>query len=98
MSRRHRAGCVRGERGRELRRRLAARDGARCLYCALPFPRPEDATLDHFVPYSLWRTNRPANLVLACVPCNNAKGATLPYTLVVLLLAGSRRAGWGWTA
>lgn len=87
MSRRHRAGCIRGERGRALRRGLAARDGNRCFYCPTRFPDPAAATLDHFVPWRLWPTNRAANLVLACRACNAAKADALPLTFAWLLLA-----------
>lgn len=88
MSRRGRPGCIRGERGRILRSKLARRDGRRCFYCRTPFKRPAvEATLDHYLPYSLCRINRPWNLVLACQPCNEAKGDTLPLPLVWLLVA-----------
>lgn len=85
MSRRHRAGCIRGERGRALRYRLARRDGRRCFYCRTPFVDVTAATLDHYVPYCLWPTNRRFNLVLSCEPCNTRKGAALPLGLVLLL-------------
>jgi len=87
MARRHRAGCIRGERGRALRRSLARRDGARCFYCPTPFPDPTTATLDHYVPWALWPSNRAPNLVLACQGCNEAKANVLPLTLAWLLLA-----------
>ncbi|MEO3811337.1 HNH endonuclease signature motif containing protein [Sphaerisporangium sp. B11E5] len=87
---RHRPGAIRGEAGRELRRRLAQRDGARCFYCRLPFPDPTLATLDHYVPSCLWRCSEPYNLVLACAPCNNTKSDRLPWPLVWLLLATVR--------
>ncbi|AEM87068.1 HNH endonuclease [Streptomyces violaceusniger] len=70
---------------------VAERDGARCHYCRTPFP--EDlvgATLDHYVPYSLWPMSKPRNLVLACAPCNNAKADALPLTLAWLLLTADQ--------
>jgi 5-methylcytosine-specific restriction endonuclease McrA len=85
VSRRHRAGCIRGERGRALRYRIARRDGRRCFYCHVAFADVTAATLDHYVPYSLWPTNRRFNLVLSCEPCNTRKGSTLPLGLVLLL-------------
>ncbi|MFI7468651.1 HNH endonuclease [Nonomuraea sp. NPDC049646] len=78
---------MRGEAGYRLRLRLAARDGARCFYCQAPFENLAAATLDHYVPYRLWRTHTSANLVLACRPCNHAKGCALPWPLAWLLLA-----------
>lgn len=86
MSRRARPGCVRGERGRHLRCRLAARHGARCFYCRRPAP-PAALTFDHYIPYRLWPTYRPVNLVLACGPCNERKADRLPLLLALLLLA-----------
>lgn len=87
MSRRHRAGCIKGERGRILRLRLAARDGSRCFYCRTPFPTTAAATLDHYVPWRLWPANHAQNLVLACAPCNQRKADRLPPVFAWLLLA-----------
>ncbi len=78
---------LRGERGRAKRLKLAARDGARCFYCHVPFPDPTLATLDHYIPTSLWKCHSSRNLVLACLPCNNRKADRLPWPLVWLLLA-----------
>lgn len=77
---------LRSEDRRAIRRSLAARDGARCFYCRSAFPALDEATLDHYVPYSLWRTWWQRNLVLACSPCNTAKGNALPLLLALLLL------------
>ncbi|WUD74614.1 HNH endonuclease [Streptomyces sp. NBC_00510] len=76
---------------RHVRRSLAARDGARCFYCQRPFPDIDTATLDHYVPYSLWRTWRQRNLVLACGPCNTAKADTLPWLVALLILRNVRQ-------
>lgn len=81
-----------GEKGRRLRWRLAERDGSRCFYCTTPFDDPATATLDHYLPYWLWPHNRKWNVVLACYPCNQAKGGALPWPLVWLILARTRRA------
>ncbi|MFD9211611.1 HNH endonuclease [Streptomyces sp. NPDC059544] len=89
MSRRRSNSCLKGERGRQARQQLAHRDGACCFYCRAPFTDPTTATIDHYVPYSLWRTNRRANLVLACEPCNTRKGAHLPIGLVLVLTRGT---------
>ncbi|MET8862275.1 HNH endonuclease [Nonomuraea sp. NPDC004580] len=79
---------LRGMRARKVRRKLAKRDGgSRCFYCAKPFADLHlDATFDHFIPYRVWRTWRQENLVLACDPCNQAKGSRLPWPFVWLLL------------
>lgn len=89
---------MQGENGRWLRRSLAARDGSRCFYCGTPFEDAgTEATFDHFLPVSVWkrgsngravrRCHEPFNLVLACEPCNQAKGSRLPWPLVWLLQA-----------
>lgn len=90
MSRRNTPGRLRGEQGRRLKAGLARRDGAYCFYCRNPFPDPSTATLDHYVPWCLWHTNRFRNLVLACAGCNERKGAALPWTFAALLLAAYR--------
>ncbi|GAA3531460.1 hypothetical protein GCM10022419_008200 [Nonomuraea rosea] len=85
-----------GEHGRIFRALLAFRDGPRCFYCRAPFADPStEATFDHYLPSALWLTGRhnaPWNLVLACDPCNGAKGDRLPWPLVWLLLARFRPA------
>ncbi|YCK39706.1 HNH endonuclease [Actinomadura sp. ATCC 39365] len=81
-----RPGSMHGERGRNLRCRLAKRDGSRCFYCRTPFLDPRAATLDHFVPFRLLPRNTQWNLVLACEPCNHRKADTLPWALARLLL------------
>ncbi|WP_018569190.1 HNH endonuclease [Streptomyces sp. PsTaAH-124] len=74
-------------RVRDMRQRLLCRDGRRCFYCRTPFTSDTDATLDHYIPYSLWRTWWARNLVLACTDCNSGKGDRLPWPLVWVLLA-----------
>jgi 5-methylcytosine-specific restriction endonuclease McrA len=59
--------------GFEVREYLLAKWGRRCAYC--------DATgvplnIDHIVPRSKGGSDRVANLTLACIPCNQAKGAS----------------------
>ncbi|WP_395109215.1 HNH endonuclease [Actinomadura sp. SCN-SB] len=67
---------------RRIKRRLAARDGAVCFYCGQPFASLDEATLDHLIPFSVWPTWVPANLVLACLPCNHAKADRLPQSFL----------------
>ncbi|MDT0268313.1 HNH endonuclease signature motif containing protein [Streptomyces sp. DSM 44915] len=73
---------------RRHRLNIAWRDGARCFYCHTPFPDPKmtGATLDHYIPHSLWPSSQLANLVLACFTCNQAKADILPWPLAWLLL------------
>ncbi|WP_275559606.1 HNH endonuclease [Streptomyces sp. 5-6(2022)] len=77
----------RSEARRQVRAYVAERDGARCHYCRTEFGEDlAGATLDHYIPYSLWPMSKPRNLVLACDPCNNAKADALPLALAWLLL------------
>jgi 5-methylcytosine-specific restriction endonuclease McrA len=85
-----RKGCpLTGQTRRAILAYVAQRDGAHCHYCRVPFPPDtlDSATLDHYVPWSVWRMSRPRNLVLACGPCNERKADALPLTLAWLLLA-----------
>jgi 5-methylcytosine-specific restriction endonuclease McrA len=60
---------------RRIRRRLAHRDGYRCIYCQHRFADDlSDATIDHCTPLSAGGTWKMKNLCLACEPCNRAKG------------------------
>lgn len=58
--------------GYELREYILERDGHKCLYCgkdSVPL------NLDHVEPRSKGGSDRPSNLVLACIPCNQKKGS-----------------------
>ncbi|MEV5441419.1 HNH endonuclease signature motif containing protein [Streptomyces sp. NPDC052644] len=91
-----------GARTAEDRARRAAQiaqrkcHGWQCFYCRRPFSDERPWTFDHYIPYSLWRTARLRNLVLACGPCNERKADALPWTVVVLLLRNARQ--WGLAA
>lgn len=86
-ARRGKPGDWRRARGQQLRGQLADRWGRCCFYCRTPFGEElAGSTLDHYLPYAWWRCHRAWNLVLACEPCNQAKGDTLPWPLVWLLL------------
>lgn len=50
-----------------------------------PFATLREATLDHIVPVSLWRTWSVTALMLACLDCNHRKGDRLPLSLALLL-------------
>ncbi|WP_411091385.1 HNH endonuclease [Streptomyces sp. 049-1] len=83
---RHRAAHLRGDRGRRKRARIAHSHGNRCFYCRAPFADPAtEGTFDHYLPYTLWPRNLVFNLVVACKPCNVAKGDTLPLGLLLVL-------------
>lgn len=57
------------------RRRL--RSDARCYWCKCAIDE-SSATIDHLVPLSRGGSNASDNLVLACKPCNQRRGASLP--------------------
>ncbi|GGQ70838.1 MULTISPECIES: HNH endonuclease [Actinomycetes] len=73
-------------RRRVRKEQLARRHGQRCAYCCRPFADLSEATLDHIVPCSLWRSWSVMSLMLACVDCNQAKADRLPLTLALMLL------------
>ncbi|MEU2076860.1 HNH endonuclease signature motif containing protein [Streptomyces sp. NPDC013489] len=84
-------------RNTETRKRIRAyileRDGWQCHYCRRPFVEESDMTLDHYIPWSIWRQSRPRNLVGACYPCNQAKADALPLTFAWLLLRNAPALG-----
>jgi 5-methylcytosine-specific restriction endonuclease McrA len=55
------------------RENVFARDRGRCQYCQRPVTRAE-ATYDHVLPRKLGGLTTWENIVIACVPCNQAKG------------------------
>ena len=63
--------------GFEVREYLLAKWQHRCAYCGATGVGPQGVPLniDHIHPRSRGGTDRVANLTLACVPCNQAKGA-----------------------
>ncbi|MFE5549892.1 HNH endonuclease [Streptomyces sp. NPDC056534] len=73
-------------RRRSRKAQLAARDGWRCAYCRHPFRDLREATMDHVVPISLYRTWSANALVLACQPCNHVKADRLFLSLALLLV------------
>jgi 5-methylcytosine-specific restriction endonuclease McrA len=58
---------------RELRHVVVRRDGTVCRYCGVECGGAFD--LDHVYPSSLGGKTTEGNLVVACRPCNRAKGA-----------------------
>ncbi|MEV6331534.1 HNH endonuclease signature motif containing protein [Streptomyces sp. NPDC051909] len=73
-------------RRRARKAQLAARDGWRCTYCWRRFRHLREATMDHVVPISLYRTWSANSLVLACEPCNKAKADRLFLSIALLLV------------
>ncbi|MBT2387245.1 HNH endonuclease [Streptomyces sp. ISL-11] len=76
-------------RRRARKRTLALRDGQHCTYCRAPFEDLRQATIDHVVPISLFRTWRAEHTVLACRPCNRVKADRLPLLFALLLCAST---------
>lgn len=54
-----------------------ARQKNRCYWCNVKLSQKYH--VDHIVPLSRGGTNWPENLVIACVHCNEARGAKLPH-------------------
>jgi ferredoxin len=65
-----------GQRGRNLRAKLAARDGWACCWCAVELTQ-ETATIEHVRPRAHGGSSKPVNLKLACGPCNHRRGAPI---------------------
>ncbi|MFI6888622.1 RNA-guided endonuclease IscB [Streptosporangium canum] len=59
--------------GYEVREYLLAKWGRRCAYCGI---QNVPLNIDHIRPRSRGGSDRIGNLTLACIPCNQAKGAT----------------------
>ncbi|MFI1095003.1 HNH endonuclease [Streptomyces sp. NPDC020917] len=84
MSAHHRK-PLNASRTRARKRTLAARDGAWCAYCGRLFADLRQATIDHVVPLSLYRTWRVEHTVLACLSCNDRKADRLPLLIALQL-------------
>jgi len=78
---------VRTEDKKRLRYKLLRCQGSRCCYCKkrLDF---RGATLDHVVPRCLGGSNRPHNLCVACLACNQKKGNKPPHLWINELAQG----------
>lgn len=76
LARRHRR--VLAQQHKRHVKRATFRDcGRRCVYCGTSLGL-DLATLDHVYPLSRGGDHAPGNLVAACQPCNQLKGALLP--------------------
>jgi 5-methylcytosine-specific restriction endonuclease McrA len=84
--RRRKVKLLRGEqRAANLTRMLA--DDPHCYYCGRPL-NDATATLDHVFPRCRGGTNIKTNLVLACAPCNGAKGDKMNWPVADAVGAG----------
>lgn len=63
---------------RVLRRCVVERDGPRCHWCMRMTGQRHglEQSLDHIIPRVEGGTDDLANMVIACIPCNNARGST----------------------
>ena len=51
------------------------RDGMACAYCGATVESGARLSLDHLIAHTHGGTNAPANLVTACMRCNDSRGA-----------------------
>ena len=70
-------------------RRILERDRYRCQYCA-EHKHAKDLTLDHILPRAQGGESTPANLVTACVKCNQRKGNRTPEQARMPLLTSQK--------
>lgn len=68
------------------RENVYTRDNGKCQYCGHKVPRP-DATYDHVLPRAQGGKTEWTNIVIACVPCNQAKGNRTPAQAKMTLLS-----------
>lgn len=65
----------------ELRDMVYRRDAGQCQYCG-ELVTYADCNIDHVVPWHAGGRSEMSNLVVACQPCNKAKGrAIIPFEL-----------------
>lgn len=62
------------------------RDGHTCRYCGAKAPEVKLA-VDHVIPAALGGSDKPGNLVAACVDCNAGKGSSNPDSELVQQLS-----------
>lgn len=74
---RHARRVLHQQHKRQVKRETIRDCGRRCVYCGTALGL-ENATLDHVIPLSRGGSHLPGNLVAACQPCNQLKGALLP--------------------
>lgn len=69
------------------------RDEFTCQYCGTQFS-PGKLTFDHVIPKSQGGRTNWKNIVTACVPCNQAKGAQTPEQAGMTLLKEPKAPRW----
>ncbi|MFF0009613.1 HNH endonuclease [Streptomyces tibetensis] len=74
-----------GRKRANMRNKLRELQGDRCFYCRTAFSEVAPATLDHLIPYLIVRNWDMRNLVVACEPCNTAKGGNVHAVFMPLL-------------
>jgi hypothetical protein len=67
---------------KRLRYEILRRDNHQCRYCGAAAPDVK-LTVDHVVPTALGGSDKPGNLVAACVDCNAGKSASSPDAPIV---------------
>ena len=75
------------------RENVYARDHGKCQYCTRKITRAE-ATYDHVVPRAQGGRTGWDNIVIACVPCNQAKGGRTPEQARMKLIRVPARPRW----
>lgn len=82
-----------GAQNRRRRKRvLLAKHAGKCFWCKTELTY-ETATLDHLEPMSKGGRDRMTNLVIACEPCNRARGCwAKPHWTVLDRVRMDRRA------
>lgn len=76
------------------RQNLWKRDGGKCAYCQRDVPIHK-STYDHVMPRSRGGKTAWTNIVIACVACNQRKGARTPEEAGMTLLVKPRRPSKG---
>jgi 5-methylcytosine-specific restriction endonuclease McrA len=75
------------------RANVLARDRFRCQYCGQRFPK-EGLTYEHVIPRCQGGKTCWENIVMACWPCNDAKGGRRPEQADMRLLRQPVRPTW----
>jgi hypothetical protein len=73
-------------------RALGGRDGWHCVWCSLAFTRERRPTLEHLIPRSQQGSDGQANLLLACLACNAARGDQEALTWLAACIAAGQSA------
>jgi len=66
---------------RKFRYYLWIRDNGRCQYCGKPVEPNKGWHIEHILPWSFGGPDTEDNLVVACIPCNMAKGTKIIFPI-----------------